>query len=116
MLLAIVQDASVPHSGPTQIIWASVDVGTGSDLVEFVGLDLMGHYYIVHLVAFMSTIPWSLKMLQDFANQVYWWKDYTAACRKAGKKKGVFATPDIAEHMAGQVYMSCLLIVIVKSN
>ena len=55
-------------------------------------------------------------MMQDFANQVYWWKDYTAACRKAGKKKGLFATPDIAEHMAGQVQMACLLIVNVKPN
>ena len=55
-------------------------------------------------------------MLQDFANQVYWWKDYAAACRKAGKNKGVFATPDIAERMAGQVYMFYLLIVIIKTN
>ena len=55
-------------------------------------------------------------MLQDFANQVYWWKDYTAACRKAGKNKGVFATPDIAERMAGQVYMFYLLIMIIKTN
>jgi len=40
-------------------------------------------------------------LLQDFANQVFWWWDYGAACQKAGQKKGLVASAEIAESMAG---------------
>ena len=38
---------------------------------------------------------------QDFANQVYWWKDYTEACRREKCKKGLVATPEVGEWLAG---------------
>jgi hypothetical protein len=44
------------------------------------------------------------QIVQDFANQVYWWKDYTAACKLARKPKGLYASPEIGEYMAGQVW------------
>jgi hypothetical protein len=44
------------------------------------------------------------QIVQDFASQVYWWKDYTAACKLARKPKGLYASPEIGEYMAGQVW------------
>lgn len=38
---------------------------------------------------------------QDFANQVYWSRQYSQACSLAKVAKGVYATPEVAEYMAG---------------
>lgn len=39
---------------------------------------------------------------KDFANQVYWSKSYTEACRKANVKKGKVVSPEVGEYMSGQ--------------
>ncbi|CAK9013938.1 Peptidase S74 domain-containing protein [Durusdinium trenchii] len=43
----------------------------------------------------------SVRGTRDFANQVYWSRDYGKACREAKTPKQVFASPSIAERMAG---------------
>ena len=40
---------------------------------------------------------------QDFANQVYWWRDYAAQCRANGVPKGIYCRPETAEYMSGLV-------------
>ena len=39
--------------------------------------------------------------LQDFANQIYWWDHYGRETARAGRKKGRFATPELAEWLTG---------------
>ena len=43
----------------------------------------------------------TVEIWQDFSNQVYYWQTYTRECKRNKVTKGIYVTPEIAEHMAG---------------
>ena len=44
---------------------------------------------------------YQLSLLQDLANQIYWWEDFSKACRQNKIKKGTKLNPEVAEFLCG---------------
>ena len=85
---------------PTAVFYRKGGQGTG-----FVFQILSTEVYIA---LYALDIDERLKVLQvlnffwqDFATQVFHWRDYQESCTKSSKLPGKYVTPTLAEHMAG---------------